>query len=89
MNILSIETSSTACSAALLTDNDCLEIFKVEPRGHSQLILTMIEQLLSECEISVNQLSAIAFARGTRGTVGSDIWLMRLPEQAVPRSYHL
>ncbi|MBT4836442.1 MAG: tRNA (adenosine(37)-N6)-threonylcarbamoyltransferase complex dimerization subunit type 1 TsaB [Methylococcales bacterium] len=70
MNILSIETSSTACSAALLTDNDCLEIFKVEPRGHSQLILTMIEQLLSECEISVNQLSAIAFARGPGSFTG-------------------
>ena len=32
--------------------------------------------------VTVTQLS-------TRGTVGSDNWLMRLAEKLVPRSYHL
>ncbi len=68
--ILAIETSTTACSAALQIGDEVVEVFKVAPRQHSNLILPMVDQLLVEAGISLTQLDSLAFARGPGAFTG-------------------
>lgn len=70
MKILALDTSTEACSAALLIDSDIRERFQIAPREHGALILPMIEQLLVEAAISLTQLDALAFGRGPGAFVG-------------------
>lgn len=70
MNILALETASDACSAALALDGEILERFKVAPRGHSQLILPMVDELLAEAGISLADVDALAFGRGPGAFTG-------------------
>jgi tRNA threonylcarbamoyladenosine biosynthesis protein TsaB len=70
MKILAIDTSSEACSAALLIDGDVNQHFEVAPREHSKLILPMIESLLNEAGITLRQLDSLAFGRGPGSFTG-------------------
>ncbi len=70
MNILAIETSTQACSAALLCNGEILQRYQVAPRGHGDLILPMIDELMSESGLSPAQLSAVAFGRGPGAFTG-------------------
>ena len=74
MKILALETSSNACSAALLTGNlqdfSCIERFEIAPRQHTQLILPMIDSLLLEADYSLQQINALAFSRGPGAFTG-------------------
>ena len=70
MNLLAIETSEVACSAAIWSDGDVIEAYREQPRGHSELLLPMIDTLMSESGISKSQLSAIAFGRGPGSFTG-------------------
>ncbi len=68
--ILAIETSTNACSTALLHQGNITERFEIAPREHANLILPMCESLLAEAAISFSQLSAIAFGRGPGSFTG-------------------
>ena len=70
MKILALDTSTEACSAALLIDDDIQQRYQVAPREHGALILPMIEALLSEAGLSPTQLDALAFGRGPGAFVG-------------------
>lgn len=71
MNILAIDTSSDACSVALLyQQEDILQRFEIAPRDHSKLLLPMAESLLMEAGMRLTQLDAIAFARGPGSFTG-------------------
>ncbi len=70
MHLLAIETSEAACSAAIWSDGDVMEKYREQPRGHSELLLPMIDALLSESGISKPQLDAIAFGRGPGSFTG-------------------
>ncbi|MEW6354149.1 MAG: tRNA (adenosine(37)-N6)-threonylcarbamoyltransferase complex dimerization subunit type 1 TsaB [Pseudomonadota bacterium] len=70
MNILALDTSTEACSAALLTDNGINERFEIAPRGHAMLILPMLEQLLREAGLTLRQIDAVAFGRGPGAFTG-------------------
>ncbi|MCG6969394.1 MAG: tRNA (adenosine(37)-N6)-threonylcarbamoyltransferase complex dimerization subunit type 1 TsaB [Gammaproteobacteria bacterium] len=70
MKILALDTSTEACSAALLIDSHVSQRYEVAPREHGALILPMIEQLLNEAGIDVSQLDALAFGRGPGAFVG-------------------
>ena len=70
MNILAIETSSDACSAALSLGNEVVEVFRVAPRAHTQLILPMMEEVLAQADVSLQQLDALAFGRGPGAFTG-------------------
>lgn len=70
MNILAIETSTQACSAALLCRGQLAQRYRVAPRGHGELILAMIDELLREAGLTPSRLSAVAFGRGPGAFTG-------------------
>lgn len=70
MNILAIETSSTACSVALLSKGKITEIHKIAPMQQTQLVLPSIDELLRSQDIEPKQLDAIAFGCGPGSFTG-------------------
>ncbi|MEN9435274.1 MAG: tRNA ((37)-N6)-threonylcarbamoyltransferase complex dimerization subunit type 1 TsaB [Pseudomonadota bacterium] len=70
MNLLAFDTSSDACSAAVLTPNGTVSRFELTPKAHTQLILPMIEQVLAEAGLSLKQVDAIAFGCGPGAFTG-------------------
>jgi len=70
MKILAIDTATEACSAALLRNGEVTERFRVQPRGHGDLILGMMDELLKAAGIAVADLDALAFGRGPGAFTG-------------------
>ncbi|MDH5423852.1 MAG: tRNA (adenosine(37)-N6)-threonylcarbamoyltransferase complex dimerization subunit type 1 TsaB [Gammaproteobacteria bacterium] len=70
MKILAIDTATEACSAALYVDGEVSSAFKLAPREHTQLILPMVDQLLSDAGFLAKQLDGLSFARGPGAFTG-------------------
>ncbi len=70
MKLLAVETSTEACSAALLIATDIQERFTLSPQGHSDLILSMLDDLLAEAGIALSAIDAFAFGRGPGSFTG-------------------
>ncbi|HEY2394782.1 MAG TPA: tRNA (adenosine(37)-N6)-threonylcarbamoyltransferase complex dimerization subunit type 1 TsaB [Rudaea sp.] len=68
--LLAIETSTEACSAALLVGDRLIERSEVAPRRHAELILPMIESLLAEAGIARRGIDGIAVGRGPGAFTG-------------------
>jgi tRNA threonylcarbamoyladenosine biosynthesis protein TsaB len=62
--ILSIETSTEACSVALGINGSITEKFELAPRKHAEVLLPMVRSVLAEAGLALNQLDAVAFGRG-------------------------
>lgn len=70
LTILALDTSTEACSVALLRNNQILSQFIVSERDHTQRILPMVDQILSEADCQLSSLDAIAFGRGPGSFTG-------------------
>lgn len=70
MKLLAIETSSTACSVALLIHGDMKELHHEAPQQQTQLVLPMIDQLLRDAQLSLTQLDALSFGCGPGSFTG-------------------
>lgn len=70
MKLLAIDTAADACSAALLWGDEVRLRYQVQPRGHTELVLGMLDELLAEAGIRPAELDAIAFGRGPGSFTG-------------------
>lgn len=68
--ILAIDAATEACSVALWNRGEQFTLFEICPRAHTQLILPMIQRVLSESQLTLTQLDAIAFGRGPGSFTG-------------------
>ncbi len=70
MKLLAIDTSTEACSAALLIADEISERYRLAPREHTQFILPMIDELMSEAGLTPGDLNVVAFGRGPGAFTG-------------------
>ena len=70
MNILALDTSTEWCSAALWLDGRVLASEEHAGQRHSELILAMIDTLLSDAGIALTACDAIAFGAGPGSFTG-------------------
>ncbi len=68
--ILAVDTATEACSVALLCDGEIISRFAISPREHTQKVLPMVEDVLSQAGMTLNQLDALAFGRGPGSFTG-------------------
>ena len=77
MNILALDTCTESCSAALLYQGELFQRVEMTQRGHSDLILGMMDDLFKQAGASVSMIDAVAFGRGpgsfTGGHVGGGV----------------
>src|ERR1700754_1376826 len=70
MKILAIDTATERCSVALRIDGAVIERSVDTPRGHADLILPMLGELLAEGGVTLKQLDGVAYGRGPGGFTG-------------------
>lgn len=74
VNLISLESSATCSSAALLRYQDGLpqvtEKVSDSSQGHAEQLLPMIEQLLSEASLSRSDIHGVVFGQGPGGFTG-------------------
>ncbi len=64
MRILAIDTATEACSAALWNDGTLSAHFEICAREHTQRILPLVQEVLTESGTTLSELDALAFGRG-------------------------
>lgn len=69
--LLSLETSTNICSAALLKEHNLLaEVTLHKPRVHAERLTVMIDQIMKGADLSFNQLSGIVVSSGPGSYTG-------------------
>lgn len=68
--LLALDTATEACSVALLHKGEKTFLNEIASRSHTQRILPMVDQILSQSGISLNQVDALAFGRGPGSFTG-------------------
>lgn len=68
--ILAIDASEQACSVALNLADEIIVEQANEARKHAELILPMVESVLQKASLQLQDISAIAFARGPGSFTG-------------------
>jgi tRNA threonylcarbamoyladenosine biosynthesis protein TsaB len=68
--LLSLDTSSLACSVALQDGRVISELHEVQAREHTRLLAPMIRELLREAGLRLNDLDAIVLGNGPGSFIG-------------------
>ncbi|MBQ2835395.1 MAG: tRNA (adenosine(37)-N6)-threonylcarbamoyltransferase complex dimerization subunit type 1 TsaB [Clostridia bacterium] len=71
MKILSIDTASDLCTVAVLEDENCIkEIIVDDARNHSEKIMPVIEQSLSEANLTLKDINLLVCDKGPGSFTG-------------------
>ena len=70
MKLLAIDTATQACSVALLVGDTLIARYEEPGRGHSELILPMVDAVLKEGALQLEALDCIAVGRGPGAFTG-------------------
>ena len=70
MNCLLLDTATEACSVALQWQDKLVSRFEVCPQQHSQRILPMVDEVLTEVNADLSALDFIGFGRGPGSFTG-------------------
>ncbi len=70
MNIIALDTSTEYCSLALWLNGDLVSREVLAGQRHSELLLPMLQTLLTEAGITLNQIDGIAFGAGPGSFTG-------------------
>ena len=70
LTLLALDTSTEACSAALLHKGETTSLDEVAQRTHTKRILPMIDEILSQSGIKLNKVDALVFGRGPGSFTG-------------------
>jgi tRNA threonylcarbamoyladenosine biosynthesis protein TsaB len=68
--ILAIETSTQACSAAVLTSQGVFEEFELAPQQHADKILSMVTRVLEKAGCAPDEVDCLAYANGPGAFTG-------------------
>lgn len=71
MKLLAIDTSSLACTVALLSGDDILERHEEQAREHTRLLVPMVREVLGEVDVA--DLDAIVIGNGPGSFIGMRI----------------
>lgn len=69
-NILALECASDSCSVALLHHSKLLEKISHSAKKHNELLLPMVEDLLSEAQLTIQDIDIYAFGCGPGSFTG-------------------
>lgn len=69
-NILAIDTSTDACSVALLREGRVSDIHEIIPRQHSQRLFGMLSGLLADGHLREQGIDAVAYGAGPGSFTG-------------------
>lgn len=71
MNILAIDTTSSAVSAAVANDEKLLGVYMCNDKmTHLQKLMPMIDNLIKNCEMEINDITHIAVSEGPGSFTG-------------------
>lgn len=70
MRILALDTATERCSVALLLDERIIERAIQTARGHADVILTMVDEVLAEGGVRLKELDGLAYGRGPGAFTG-------------------
>jgi len=70
MKLLAIDTSTDACSVALLCNSEILLDHRIAAQQHGLLVIPMIDGLMANAGISARQLDGLIFGRGPGSFTG-------------------
>lgn len=68
--ILALDTATEACSVALFHQGNVTFLDELSPRTHTQRILPMVDELLSQAGMSIRDVDVLAFGRGPGSFTG-------------------
>ncbi len=75
MKLLAIDCSTAACSVALSLNGETTECLELAAREHTQKLLPMVSEILSDSGVSLQHLDGISFGRGPGSFTGLRICL--------------
>ncbi|WP_159567540.1 tRNA (adenosine(37)-N6)-threonylcarbamoyltransferase complex dimerization subunit type 1 TsaB [Budvicia diplopodorum] len=68
--ILALDAATEACSVAIWNDGQIHALYELCPREHTQRLLPMVQQVLTESGLKLTDLNALAFGRGPGSFTG-------------------